>query len=242
MQHHAAAARRRDRHFHVARHILPEIDHALAFRRNKGRNGVDLFLFPYPLAHLRDEFGGYLGAHRAAEFDDRGGLVHGLAVVDLGKGDLARAHFPTLVGGDRFFRSVGKEDIEPRQQGNAVGKVMVVAVNADIAHGPALPHAEGKKIVGGKQPCHIIGLHLHALFVTRPAGRQHRVADARAVEKGHVNAHRRGAQSRFFHGLAPFHGKLFFKRAGRRVRVAGGGDPNGAVLHALSLSASVFNT
>ena len=110
---HARAARRLDLKLHVARHILTEVDDALALGCDDKGNGRKTLLFGDVLTDLRDELAFHHGAYGFAKLLDGQRLIHGLAVIDLGKGDLVVIHIPALVGGNARPCAVCVKHVQP---------------------------------------------------------------------------------------------------------------------------------
>ena len=102
--------------------------------------------------------------------------------------------------------------------------VPVVGIHmADVAHGPALAHADGQSIGLLQQSGHIVGLILDPILVAGPAGGQNIFANPFAVEAGGVNAHGSGAEGGLLHGFAGQKGLL--EGAGGYAGIYGRGDP-----------------
>ena len=232
VQHDAAAPGGGDGNLHIAGHILAKVDDLLALGGDDQFHGSQMFLLGDVLAYLGDHLAADLDGPGVAQQLNFGGLVHGLAVVDLGEGDFVCVNLPIGAGGDALLGAVGKKDVQPSQSADLVGKITVVALEADITHSPALACADGEGVVAFQQGGDVIGLILDTLFVAGPAGSQNVLANPLAVEVGDVGAHGGGAEGGLLYGLIK--GELLYKGTGGNVGIHRGGDPDSVLFHRCS--------
>ena len=230
MQHDAASARCLDRYLNVARHVLSEVEDALALRRRNDGNGRETLLLGDEFTDLRNELRLDERGNGVAEHRDGRGHVDRLAVIDLGEGDGGGRDRPLFVRRNALLRAVGVGDVEPCDHRCVICKIALFLAVTHVTRRPTESEPERKGVVFCKQRGDVVGLVLDPRLVARPAGRQYALTDAHTVEVCGVKPHGGGGEHGLLYRFA-LRRKGRFKGTGTRTRVGRGGDPNGILFH-----------
>ena len=197
---HRGPRRRRQPNAYPAHQVLAEIDQRLAGRRALDRHRAQFLHGPHR-RHRRRRQGGQVvidhldrppparvvtGLRPAAQLTAG---VMSLAVVQVGAAQWSDAGTPFGIGAERQHRSVGKGDLELRQQRQAVGVEVAGAAEPETAARPTVAHDGADGVVAvAQQLGDVMAGEAQAVAVAGPARRQLHVADAAAVDLHLVHA------------------------------------------------------
>ena len=223
-----------DADLYVARHVLSEVQDQFSLGRAEDLDGRQALVLGDPFAVLRSKLTLDRGIKlRLADIFDGRGLIHGLAVVDLGEGDLVGVNVPGLVRDELLLGAVRIANAQPRDGGDVVGKGVIGVDVSDVTDRPALANTDLKAVLFAQERGDVIGLVKHARLVGGKAGRQHALTHALAVEKERIVAHGAYAKRSLLDRL--FAGQLAAEGGCRHAHVSGSGDPFCICFHAFIL-------
>jgi hypothetical protein len=237
-QRHGLAAAALQAHAHDADDVLAHVVEEAARRRRQPRHGRAQRGDAHGLVGLGHEAGGRVGAQRdrlpgrvvearLVPAPGQAPRVVALAVLQVGLQPGAGSAAPLRVAAPVLHAAVGIGDAQLGLERELLA-VDAAPAHADLAAVPAVGQRGAQRVgAGAQQRGDVVGLHLQALRVVRPARRQGLVAHRPAIHPQLVDALGGGVQPRLADGLVELQAAAQ-QRQGLARRIRCGAYPGGA--------------